>query len=87
MHLPWLVVPDTNRASSPRERTVFCQYGEDIQQNEKGDILHYVAGDVEKGIVIDITGDQYDELAIYVGELDCFYKNLNLFLLMTCAIL
>ena len=55
-------------------RTVFCQYGEDIQQDEKGEISHYVAGDVEKGIVIDITGDQFDELAIYVGELDCFYK-------------
>lgn len=78
----WLVLKD-ERVEMPQEqfytipeeiRTVLYQYGEDIQQDEKADISHYAAGDVEKGIVIDITGDQFGESAIYVGEFDSFHK-------------
>lgn len=68
-------MPQEQFYTIPEEiRTVLYQYGEDIQQDEKADISHYAAGDVEKGIVIDITGDQFGESAIYVGEFDSFHK-------------
>ena len=78
----WLVLKD-DRVKMPQEqfntipeeiKTVLHQYGGDIQQDERVDISHYAAGDVENGTVIDITGDQFGESAIYVGEIDSFHK-------------
>lgn len=53
---------------------ILRQYGECVQQNGLIDTSHYTETDVEAGVLIDITADQFGELPVYVGIPDRFHK-------------
>lgn len=82
----WLVVRD-RRVKNPTPRTfswpeelrsVVSRYG--VQQpEEEVDITRYEEKDLEKGLIIDITGDQFDdyEEPVYVGYVDSFHRSFD----------
>ena len=82
----WLVVRDervmtpTPRSFSwPEElRGIVAGYG--VQQPEEEiDITRYDAKDLEKGLIIDITGDQFEDygVPVYVGRVDAFHLSFD----------
>ena len=82
----WLVVKDRRvKPPTPRSfswpdelRGVVARYG--VQQSEEEvDITRYEAKDLEKGLIIDITGDQFDdyEVPVYVGLVDVFHRSFD----------
>lgn len=80
----WLVVKD-ERVKKPTPR--FFEAPDDIrdilnlysggQYNESVDITRYEENDLQEGLIIDITGDQFVDydLPVYVGDMDCFHKS------------
>ena len=42
--------------------------------NNPIDVSHYSEEDVEKGLIVDITADQFGETPVYVGYMRDFYK-------------
>ena len=82
----WLVVKD-RRVKPPIQRSfswpeelggIVARYG--VQQPEaEVDITRYEAKDLEKGLIIDITGDQFDdcEVPVYVGSVDAFHRSFD----------
>ena len=82
----WLVVKD-NRVASKKTRhftwpehliDVVESYG--IQQPEaEVEISCYEANDFKNGIIIDVTGDQFDDckIPVYVGYLDDFHQSFD----------
>jgi hypothetical protein len=68
-------MPQKQFYTMPEEiKDILCQYGEYVQQDEIFDNSHYIESDVEKGILIDITSDQFGKSPVYVGVLDGFHK-------------
>ena len=76
----WLVVND-HRVKQPKPhlvgvdpqyRQLISLYGNDIA--ETIDKTRYTARDLTHGLVIDITADQFDEPAVYVGNRNEFYR-------------
>ena len=51
-------------------------YG-DVVPNEAIDISKYEESDLAKGILIDITADQFGQGSIYVGPLDHFHRKFD----------
>lgn len=82
----WLVVRDRRvKAPTPRSfswpeelRGIVAGYGVE-QPEEEVDITRYEAKDLENGIIIDITGDQFDdyEVPVYVGRVDAFHRSFD----------
>ena len=82
----WLVVKD-NRVSEPTPRSfswpkemqvVVAGYGIKNPEEEV-DITRYEENDLKGGLIIDITGDQfndYDE-SVFLGKADCFHRAFN----------
>jgi len=67
--------PQKQLYAIPEEiKDILLQYGERVQQNGIIDNSHYTETDVEEGILIDITADQFGELPVYVGLSDRFHK-------------
>lgn len=81
----WLIVRDRRvKAPTPRSfswpeelRGIVARYG--VQQLEEFDTTRYEAKDLEKGLIIDITGDQFDdyEVPVYVGSVDAFHRSFD----------
>ena len=77
----WLVLKD-DRVKTPQKqyaipmeiKDILLQYGECVQQDGIVDTSHYTEADVQEGILIDITADQFDELPVYVGVSDRFHS-------------
>ena len=79
----WLVVkdervhePTLKLFSWPEElRGVLAQYGVEHPEREV-EIINYEAEDVQHGLIIDITADQFDDYdsSAYVGEMDAFHR-------------
>lgn len=82
----WLVVRD-RRVKNPTSRTfswpeelrnVVSKYG--VQQPEEEVVItRYEERDLEEGLIIDITGDQFDdyEVPVYVGCVDAFHRSFD----------
>lgn len=73
----WLVVLD-EQIHSPRRNfdgvpdgiiDIFASYGGSIVES-----MCYSECDIENGVIVDITGDQFGEEPVYVGDLDEFHK-------------
>lgn len=80
----WLVVKD-DRTGSPRSCFgdvpdniigLHCRYG-GISSESFRDTTCYEEQNIENGLIIDITGDQYDEAPVYVGYMDSFHKRFD----------
>ena len=58
-------------------RDIVAQYGVENPEKEI-DQTRYEAEDLKGGLIIDITGDQFDDydIPIYVGYLDRFHQTL-----------
>lgn len=80
----WLVVKD-DRISVPR--LSFCDvpdnmvdllglYGGITTESFRKSIC-YDEQDIENGLIIDITGDQFGEVPVYVGNMDRFHKRFD----------
>ena len=79
----WLVVKD-DRINLPRScydgvpsniMNLLSSYGGNKDSLSKA--TYYDAGDVEKGLIIDITGDQFGEPPVYVGYMDRFHRRFD----------
>lgn len=82
----WLIVKD-NRIKEPTPNTFYWpenirntikKYG--INHPEQGvDLTNYRYEDLEEGLIIDITGDQFDDYSVpvYVGQMDPFHKSFD----------
>lgn len=80
----WLVVKDT-RINSPRLcfdgvpnkiMDLLRSYG-DNSIKRYSDAICYDKHDIENGLIIDITGDQFGEAPVYVGYMDRFHKRFD----------
>ena len=79
----WLVVKDY-RVKKPSLRTFACseeisiEIAGDIETwiDKKTDIIEYEANDLQGGLIIDITADQFEnyDIPVYVGCIDTFHK-------------
>lgn len=77
----WLVVKD-NRIDSPR--SCFYDIPNNIinlldtysarSQEHIRKVTHYEEQNIKNGLLVDITGDQFNEVPIYVGYMDSFHK-------------
>ena len=77
----WLVVKD-ERIQEPKKRTY--RLPDDIQgilsiyngkeTPRETDITGYEERDLQDGLIIDITADQFGEVPVYVGTMDDFHK-------------
>ena len=76
----WLVVKD-GRVKMPTKRYVgipsevraaLNKYGND-QYNERVETCHYEESDIDQGLIIDITADQFGELGVYVNYMGDFH--------------
>ena len=79
----WLVVKD-DRINSPRScydgvpsniMNLLSSYGGN--NNSLSEATCYDACDIENGLIIDITGDQFGEQSVYVGYMDSFHKRFD----------
>ena len=79
----WLVVKDA-RTNSPRScydgvpstiMNLLSSYGGN--NDSLSEATCYDAHDVENGLIIDITGDQFGEPPVYVGYMDRFHKRFD----------
>lgn len=79
----WLVVKD-NRINPPRScfegipsniMDLYSSYGGNNDSLSKATC--YDASDVENGLIIDITGDQFGGPPIYVGYMDSFHRRFD----------
>ena len=81
----WLVLIDNN-VSKPEQK--FLEVTDDIRDvlnlysgnkyNEPVDITRYEAENVENGLIIDITADQFSEMKnfpVYIGYMDNFHRD------------
>ena len=80
----WLVVKDA-RVKKPAQR--FLEAPDNIrdilnmysggQYKDSVDITRYERSDLQYGLIIDITGDQFEEydFPVYVGSMDYFHKS------------
>lgn len=77
----WLVVKD-ERIQEPRKRIyrlpndvqVFLSFYNGREIAEEIDITGYEEQDLQDGLIIDITADQFGEAPVYVGAIDDFHK-------------
>ena len=80
----WLVLKD-HRTHAPTTRSfewpeglyaVVKEYGV-IEPEKPFDVTRYKAEDIEDGLIIDITSDQFDDWnePVYVGTMDYFHKS------------
>jgi len=79
----WLVVND-QRVSIPRNRVTDMSEIADVLKSYgmKGSKVvnnNYSYKDIEKGLIIDITGDQFDDydIPVYVGYMDDFHASFD----------
>ena len=79
----WLVVKD-DRINPPRScfegvpsniMDLFSSYGGN--NDRLSEATCYDTRDVENGLIIDITGDQFGELPVYVGYMDSFHRRFD----------
>ena len=77
----WLVLDD-ERVTQPQPRfyempetikPIFSQYGNEI--TDPICVTRYEEKDVENGLIIDITADQFGGSPVYVGSMNAFYSN------------
>ena len=80
----WLVVTD-NRAKSPHHCfddvpdniiSLLNKYAGESPLN-CSEPARYDKQDIENGLIIDITGDQFNEPSVYVGYINDFYKQFD----------
>lgn len=80
----WLVVKDY-RIDPPRSCfddmpnsiiDLLCTYGGGSSESIR-ESTFYEKQDIENGLIIDITGDQFNEVPIYVGYMDDFHKRFD----------
>lgn len=80
----WLVVKDKRVKKSPKKaflwteelRALVAQYSaEDLEEEDYQ--TRYGADDLQAGLIIDITADQFDDydIPVYVGHLDEFHQS------------
>lgn len=77
----WLVLKDCRVKTptpqfyeTPTEiREIVRRYGGSISENPV-EIIRYEESDLDNGLIIDITGDQFGEDSVYVGRLDTFHR-------------
>lgn len=80
----WLVLKD-EKIRGPQKRYFVAPDGiKDVLNlysgglyNEPVDITHYEAGDLENGLIIDITADQFPEMLeypVYIGFMNSFHR-------------
>ncbi len=78
----WLVVKD-ERVENPKRKVtrippeisaILSEYsGRTVGRSINS--TNYKASDVQNGLIIDITADQFGEVPVYVGETNQFYEN------------
>ena len=77
----WLVVKD-DRIDFPHSCFndvpnniigLLATYGGDSPESIR-EATCYIGQDIENGLIVDITGDQFNEASVYVGYMDNFHK-------------
>lgn len=77
----WLVLKDDRVnyqqqfLDAPDEVRQIFNFYRACERNTPIDITHYEEIDIQAGLIIDITADQFGEDAVYVGFLNEFYKS------------
>ena len=80
----WLVVKD-DRIDSPRSCFddvpnniigLLGTYGGDSSESIR-EAICYEEQNIENGLIVDITGDQFNEATVYVGYMDNFHKRFD----------
>lgn len=78
----WLVIKDMRIRTPVPEyfeipediKLILTRYGNE-KWNDSPSTAYYSSSDLENGLIVDLTADQFGEAPVYVGYINDFYRN------------